>query len=97
MCYPCTHCGRCGKYCPDSPYYTPPPGIPCLQCGTLVDPVKGVCEACGYVAFSPPGTSSENAVDLRDADSAGGACDDAAASRGEGLDGVGAESMVDEG
>ena len=37
MCYPCTQCGRCGKYEEDSVFYVPPADIPCLQCGGLVD------------------------------------------------------------
>lgn len=64
MCYPCTKCGRCGKYNPDSPYYVPPAGIPCLKCGAPVNPETGECGECGYVSFVPPGarktgTSSE--------------------------------------
>ena len=53
MCYPCTQCGRCGKYDPKSPYYTPPATIPCLACGGEVDPATGACRACGQVAFAP--------------------------------------------
>lgn len=56
MCYPCTQCGRCGKYDPKSPYYTPPATIPCLACGGEVDPATGACRACGQVAFVPVGT-----------------------------------------
>lgn len=56
MCYPCTQCGRCGKYDPKSPYYTPPATIPCLACGGEVDPATGACRACGQVAFAPVGT-----------------------------------------
>ena len=56
MCYPCTQCGRCGKYDPKSPYYTPPATIPCLACGGEVDPATGACRACRQVAFAPVGT-----------------------------------------
>lgn len=55
MCYPCTSCGRCGKFDPNSPLYTPPPTIPCLKCGGTVDPVTGVCDSCGDQAFAPLG------------------------------------------
>lgn len=52
MCYPCTQCGRCGKFNEDSPLYTPPPEIPCLKCGGVVDPATGMCTQCGQVAFA---------------------------------------------
>lgn len=55
MCYPCTQCGRCGKFNEDSPLYTPPPMIPCLKCGGDVDPETGACVECGRVAFAPAG------------------------------------------
>ncbi len=55
MCYPCTQCGRCGKYREDSIFYTPPATITCFQCGGEVDPATGTCSACGYVAFQPAG------------------------------------------
>lgn len=55
MCYPCTQCGRCGKFNEDSPLYTPPPEIPCLRCGGVVDADTGVCASCGQVAFRPVG------------------------------------------
>lgn len=47
MCYPCTSCGRCGKFDPDSPLYTPPPTVPCLKCGGEADPETGRCTTCG--------------------------------------------------
>ena len=53
MCYPYTSCGRCGKFDPNSPLYTPPPAIPCLQCGGEIDPSTGVCRDCGALAFTP--------------------------------------------
>lgn len=54
MCYPCTGCGRCGKYDRDSPLYVPPPRISCFACGGDVDLASGVCLCCGTVAFVPP-------------------------------------------
>ena len=59
MCYPCTMCGRCGKFDPESPLYTPPPTIPCLACGGDVDPATGICRDCGASAFAPVGTKAE--------------------------------------
>lgn len=59
MCYPCTQCGRCGKYEEDSVFYVPPADIPCLQCGGLVDPATGACASCGARAFAPAGDSTE--------------------------------------
>lgn len=56
MCYPCTQCGACGKFDVDSPLYQPPPDIPCLLCGGLVDPATGICTQCQTPAFAPPGT-----------------------------------------
>ena len=61
MCYPCTQCGRCGKYDPRSPYYTPPATIPCLVCGGEVDPAPGDCRACGRTAFAPVGARLQGA------------------------------------
>lgn len=55
MCYPCDSCGRCGKFNPESPLYTPPPTIPCLECGGVVDGETGVCVECGNQAFVPVG------------------------------------------
>lgn len=55
MCYPCTFCGRCGKFDPSSPLYTPPPVIPCMECGGEVDLVTGMCGKCGAIAFAPTG------------------------------------------
>lgn len=56
MCYPCTQCGRCGKYKETSPLYTPPAPIPCLRCGGEVDGATGVCASCGAQAFTPAGS-----------------------------------------
>ncbi len=53
MCYPCTQCGRCGKYKEDSVFYVPPADIPCLKCGGMVDSATGICSGCGAVAFVP--------------------------------------------
>ena len=53
LCYPCTRCGRCGKYREGSPFYVSPATIPCLACGGTVDPVSGRCPACGALAFAP--------------------------------------------
>lgn len=53
MCYPCTKCGRCGKYDEKSVYYVPPAAIPCLSCGGLVNSETGICDACGKQAFVP--------------------------------------------
>ena len=78
MCYPCTQCGRCGKYDPKSPYYTPPATIPCLACGGEVDPATGDCRACGRTAFAPVGMRLQGAKrpqgggDARDAAAQGG-------------------------
>ncbi|RDB63719.1 hypothetical protein C1878_02670 [Gordonibacter sp. 28C] len=69
MCYPCTMCGRCGKFDPESPLYTPPPSIPCLVCGGEVDAATGACRQCGAVAFAPVGTGS--ILGLEDEESAG--------------------------
>lgn len=55
MCYPCTKCGRCGKYREDSPYYTPLAEIPCFVCGGVVDSETGQCLTCGAKAFVPAG------------------------------------------
>lgn len=55
MCYPCTQCGRCGKYEEDSPYYVPPARIPCLACGGEVSPETGLCGQCGERGFPPAG------------------------------------------
>lgn len=57
MCYPCTNCGRCGKFNPNSPVYTAPPGIPCLKCGGSVNSVTGICDGCGFRAYAPAGQS----------------------------------------
>lgn len=56
MCYPCTQCGRCGKYKETSPLYTPPAPIPCLICGGEVDGATGTCSSCGAQAFAPAGS-----------------------------------------
>lgn len=53
MCYPCTKCGRCGKFNEGSPYYTAPAKIPCLSCGGNVSPETGICSSCGKQAFKP--------------------------------------------
>lgn len=53
MCYPCTKCGRCGKYDEESVYYVPPAAIPCLDCGGLIDGETGICGSCGQQAFVP--------------------------------------------
>ncbi|MCI8469424.1 MAG: hypothetical protein HFJ75_08080 [Eggerthellaceae bacterium] len=58
MCYPCTQCGRCGKYKETSPLYTPPADIPCLACGGTVDGETGRCPSCGAQAFVPAGQGS---------------------------------------
>ena len=58
MCYPCTGCGRCGKFDPASPLYTPPPTIPCFACGGTVDAATGLCTSCGTVAFAPLGSEA---------------------------------------
>ncbi len=55
MCYPCDSCGRCGKFNPESPLYVPPPTIPCLKCGGIVDGETGRCSECGDQAFAPVG------------------------------------------
>lgn len=60
MCYPCTQCGRCGKFNEDSPLYAPPPTIPCLKCGGDVDPRTGACIECGHGAFKPAGKTDGN-------------------------------------
>ncbi len=53
MCYPCTKCGRCGKYKKGNPCYTPPATIFCFTCGGEVDPQTGVCTSCGDQVFAP--------------------------------------------
>jgi hypothetical protein len=58
MCYPCTKCGRCGKYKEDSVYYTPPATILCFDCGGEVDPTTGKCKDCGKQAFKVAGTKN---------------------------------------
>lgn len=65
MCYPCTNCGRCGKFDSSSPLYTPPPSIPCLKCGGIVDATTGICEQCGDQAFTPTGGMMASANSLR--------------------------------
>lgn len=65
MCYPCTNCGRCGKFDPNSPLYTPPPSIPCLKCGGTVDSSTGICEQCGDQAFTPTGGMMASGNSLR--------------------------------
>ncbi len=65
MCYPCTNCGRCGKFDPNSPLYTPPPSIPCLTCGGTVDASTGTCVDCGDQAFVPTGGMMASANSLR--------------------------------
>lgn len=59
MCYPCTRCGKCGKYKETSPYYTPPAPIPCFACGGKVDSETGICSACGDKAFALAGRLEE--------------------------------------
>lgn len=68
MCYPCTQCGRCGKFNEDSPLYTPPPDIPCLKCGGVVDGKTGVCADCGHVAFEPAGRGDIDSPESRKTD-----------------------------
>lgn len=63
MCYPCTQCGRCGKYEEDSVFYVPPADIPCLACGGLVDPATGRCSSCGNVAYAPVGSRESAVID----------------------------------
>ena len=65
MCYPCTNCGRCGKFDPSSPLYTPPPSIPCLKCGGTIDATTGICDSCGDQAFVPTGGMMASANSLR--------------------------------
>ncbi len=65
MCYPCTNCGRCGKFDPSSPLYTPPPSIPCLKCGGTIDAATGICDSCGDQAFVPTGGMMASANSLR--------------------------------
>lgn len=63
MCYPCTSCGRCGKFDPDSPLYTPPPTVPCLKCGGQADPETGKCTTCGeqvVLVYPVDATSDQN-------------------------------------
>ncbi len=63
MCYPCTKCGRCGKFDPDSPFYQPQADIPCFVCGGLIDPETGICQECGNIAFAPAGSKSDTKVE----------------------------------
>ena len=72
MCYPCSSCGRCGKFDPSSPLYVPPPAIPCLKCGATVDAATGACPECGYQAFAPrPQGQPRQTVDGKAPDASG--------------------------
>lgn len=64
MCYPCTQCGRCGKFDENSPLYQAPPAtIPCFVCGGEVDLATGICLQCGDVAFVPVGQEAAGGSD----------------------------------
>ena len=46
MCYPCTHCNKCGKY---------PQFNACKKCGTEREANEPVCKKCGTPFPAPPG------------------------------------------
>ena len=48
MCYPCTHCNKCGRGTVK--------GI-CLACGHANPPAATACEACGARFPLPPGVT----------------------------------------
>lgn len=49
MCYPCTHCNKCGKF--------PAVGT-CMYCGAQNSPSAAVCEKCGKPFPPKPGQIS---------------------------------------
>ena len=56
MCYPCTQCGRCGKYDPQEPLLHAAGHHSLPRVRGRGGPGHGACRACGQVAFAPVGT-----------------------------------------
>lgn len=52
MCYPCTHCNKCGRM--------PQPGL-CGVCGHVNGLDARVCTACGFKFPAPPGKPGASA------------------------------------
>lgn len=52
MCYPCTHCNKCGR--------NVEPGT-CPSCGHVNALVVARCEQCGAAFPAPPGVSQQDA------------------------------------
>lgn len=53
MCYPCTHCNKCGRM--------PQPGL-CASCGYVNGLDARVCQVCGAVFPAPPGKADASIV-----------------------------------
>ena len=59
MCYPCTHCNKCGKF--------PLSGV-CLSCGHERQPGESVCSHCGFEFPAPPGVPMDEAAACEEKD-----------------------------